>query len=349
MSIGKKLPKSLLLIGNHLSNSNLNPTVIEELGKKLEEFGWGVISSSQQKKKIFRFLDMLLTTLIKKNSYQLGLIEVYSGLAFIWAFSCGLLLKSIKKPFVLVLHGGNLPQFSQKYSFLVHKLLGWAQKVFSPSHYLKENFQNFRQDIEIIPNPIDINKYQFKVRNSVTPKLIWLRAFHQIYNPCLVPELIVLLRNKFPETRVWMIGPDKGDGSLQALVSLAENLSVFQLITIIPGITKDQVPTYLNHGDIFINTTNYDNTPVSVIEAMASGLCVVSTNVGGIPYLLENEVDALLVPPDDPHSMATAIQRIINDPGLATRLSSNARKKAEQFDWSIILPRWEKEFANILN
>lgn len=145
-----------------------------------------------------------------------------------------------------------------------------------------------------------------------------------------------------------MVGPDKGDGSLQKMILLAEQLKVVQLIKVVPGVPKDQVPFYLNIGDIFINTTNIDNTPVSVIEAMACGLCVVSTNVGGLPYLLQNEVDALLVPPDDPEAMASAIQRILNEPDLAARLSINARIKAEQFDWSIILPQWENIFGSIL-
>jgi len=146
-----------------------------------------------------------------------------------------------------------------------------------------------------------------------------------------------------------MVGPDKGDGSLQRMIVLAEKLKVDQYIKIVPGVSKDQVPLYLNQGDIFINTTNVDNTPVSVIEAMASGLCIVSTNVGGIPYLLEHEFDALLVPPDDKEAMAAAILRLLIEPELAPRLSTNARKKAEQFDWSIILPQWETMFEEVLS
>ena len=96
----------------------------------------------------------------------------------------------------------------------------------------------------------------------------------------------------------------------------------------------------LNSGDVFLNTTNVDNTPVSVIEAMACGLCVVSTNVGGLPYLLDDEQDSLLVQPDDPAAMATAVSRILRENVLATRLSQNARAKAEQFDWSTVLPQW---------
>ncbi|MGC8827013.1 MAG: glycosyltransferase family 4 protein, partial [Anaerolineae bacterium] len=141
------------------------------------------------------------------------------------------------------------------------------------------------------------------------------------------------------------VGPDKGDGSLQAVRRTAEALGVLERIAFPGGVPKAEVPAWLDKGDIFINTTNVDNTPVSVMEAMACGLCIVSTDVGGIPYLLEHERDALLVPAGGADAMAEAVQRILTEPGLAERLSRNARAKAEGFDWSVILPAWEQIFS----
>jgi glycosyltransferase involved in cell wall biosynthesis len=77
------------------------------------------------------------------------------------------------------------------------------------------------------------------------------------------------------------------------------------------------------------------------MEAAALGMCIVTTNVGELPHIWTHEHDALLVPPKDPKAMADAIRRILTEPELAERLSRNARAKAEQFDWSIILPQWE--------
>ena len=101
-------------------------------------------------------------------------------------------------------------------------------------------------------------------------------------------------------------------------------------------------------GDIFINTSNVDNTPVSVLEAMACGLIIVSTNVGGIPHLLADEVNALLIPPQNPQAMTAAIQRVLTESDLAESLPQNARKDIEKFDWSVILPEQEKNFLELL-
>jgi glycosyltransferase involved in cell wall biosynthesis len=144
-----------------------------------------------------------------------------------------------------------------------------------------------------------------------------------------------------------MFGPDWGDGSLQQMQSEARFLGVEERIGLPGRVPKAAVSKSLHQGDIFLNTTNVDNTPVSVLEAMACGLCVVSTNVGGIPYLLEHERDALLVPPDNPEAMAKAVHRILTEPGLAESLSQNARKKVEQFDWAVVLPQWERLFGDV--
>src|SRR5581483_5520203 len=105
---------------------------------------------------------------------------------------------------------------------------------------------------------------------------------------------------------------------------------------------KPEIPIRLNEFDIFLNTTNVDNTPVSVLEAMACGLCVVSTNVGGLPYLLRHEQDALLTAPGDAQAMASAVCRLLGEPKLGEQLSKAARAKVREHDWSVVLPQWQE-------
>ena len=203
---------------------------------------------------------------------------------------------------------------------------------------------SYHKEIVVIPNPLEIQNYAFCLRSVPKPRLIWLRAFHNIYNPQMAPLVIADLRTSYPEITLTMIGPDKGDGSLQETQALIEQLCLQEHIQIVPGIPKSEVPGYLGCADIFINTANVDNTPVSVLEAMACGLCVVSTNVGGIPYLLDDGQDCLLVSPNNPETMANTIRRILVESELSAHLSANAAKKVEQFDWPAVLSKWEDMF-----
>jgi glycosyltransferase involved in cell wall biosynthesis len=290
---------------------------------------------------------MVAMAVIRRREYEVTVVDLYSGRAFLWAEGvCGA-LRMIGKTFVLTLRGGNLPAFARRQPGRVRRLLRSAAAVTTPSHYLLEQMKPYGDDLRLLPNPLDLNIYKFKPRARPQCTLTWLRAFHATYNPWLAPRVVALLARDFTDIRLTMVGPDKGDGSLERTMCVAAELGVTDRVTLPGGVFKTEVPHWLNKADIFLNTTNVDNTPVSVLEAMACGLCVVSTNAGGIPYLLEHEHDALLVPPDDPEAMAAAVRRLMTEDGLAERISRNARRKVEQFDWSIILPQWETLLSDV--
>jgi glycosyltransferase involved in cell wall biosynthesis len=337
----------VLLVGNFLSSTLGIRSVCEDLAIQLAAYCWPVLTTSERRGRLPRLLDMVNTAWYRRYDYTVAQVDVFSGPAFVWAEAVCQILRWVGKPYILTLHGGNLPAFAQKWSRRVRRLLCSATAVTTPSLYLLENMAPYCPHIRLLPNPLDLSAYKFTLRKQLQPSLVWLRSFHTTYNPSLAPRALARLVESFPSISLSMIGPDRGDGSLQAMQQIATELGVTHRI-ILPGkIPKAEVADWMSRGDIFLNTTNVDNTPVSVLEAMACGLCVVSTNVGGIPYLLGHEHDALLVPPNDPAAIATAVRRLLTEPGLAERLSRNARQKAEQFDWSVILPQWEALLTSV--
>lgn len=333
--------RRVLLVGTFLSSSFANYSVGEDLAKRLAEAGWHVIVTSTKIARMARLLDMLMTTWQRRKDYAVAQVDVYSGLAFGWAEAVCWTLQRAGKPYVLTLHGGNLPMFAQRWPGRVCRLLKSAATVTAPSHFLFEQMAPYGSDVQLLPNPLHLDQYVFHLRKQSMPRLIWLRSFHEVYNPTMAPHVVAHLKPLFPDIRLVMVGPDKGDGSFQQTQNVTRQLGLETHITFPGGIPHDDVSRWLQTGDILINTTNVDNTPVSVLEAMACGLCIVSTNVGGLPYLLEHEHDALLVPPRNPEAMAVAIQRVLQEPGLSQKLSTNARHKAERFGWKEILPQWE--------
>lgn len=340
--------RAVLIVGNLLSAHMGTRSLSEELASRLAERGWSVVATSTRLNRVARLADMVSTVWRRRRSYAVGQVCVYSGLAFFWAEVVCAVLKALGKPYILSLEGGNLPAFARRHPGRVRRLLRSAAVVTTTSDYLREHLQACRDDIQHLPAPLNVSAYPFRRREDLQPRLVWLRAFHQIYNPTMAAAVVALLRDDFPDIHLTMIGPDKGDGSREAFLAAAETCGIADHISLLGSIPKADVPIWLSQGDVFLNTTTADNMPVSVLEAMACGLCVISTEVGGIPYMLDHDYNALLVPSGDAEAMAAAVRRVLTDPALARRLSSNARTTTEAYDWSVILPQWEAHLLSVI-
>ncbi len=336
----------LLMVGNFLNGSVKTRTASEELAMHLTARGFKVVTTSQRVNRAARMADMLWTIWSRRRQYTVAQVAVFSGPAFVWAEAACALLRRLGKPYILCLHGGNLPLFARSSGERVRKLFETASLVTAPSRYLKEQLSAYRKDIVVVPNSIELDCYPYRLRGSARPKLVWLRAFHKIYNPSMAILVAEKLVRRFPDLELVMVGREK-DGSLAVAQSLVERKGLERNVRIVPGIDKSAVPGQLASADIFLNTASIDNTPVSVIEAMACGLCVVSTNPGGIPYLLEDGEDSLIVPVDDAGAMAAAVERILDNPVLAERLSGSGRRKAEDFDAQTVVSRWSDLLAMV--
>jgi glycosyltransferase involved in cell wall biosynthesis len=339
--------RNVLLVGNFLAAPLGIPNVGEDLAVHLASSGYAVRTTSSRKRPALRLIHMVRDVLGERRRYDVAQVDVFSGTAFVFAEVVSTLLRLLRKPYVLTLHGGDLPNFGLRWPRRVERLLRNATAVTAPSRYLRDQMRSYRDDIRLLPNAVEVSAYPFHIREQPQPRMLWLRAFHRIYNPKLAPEVLARMAANFPDARLRMIGRDKNDGSLEETKRAAAALGVQDRLVFHGAVAKKDVPRWLATADVFLNTTDFDNTPVSVLEAMAAGLCIVSTNVGGIPHLLEDGCDALLVPPRDAEAMAEAVRRILTEPGLAAALSRNARAKAENLDWSVILPQWEDLFRTL--
>jgi glycosyltransferase involved in cell wall biosynthesis len=333
---------SVIIVGNFLHATTGTFGVCEELATQLAGAGWRVVTTSHCPQRLARLADMLTTIWTERHHYAVAQVDVYSGPSFIWAETACWLLRRLGRPYVLTLHGGALPQFSVTRSRRVTRLLASAAAVTTPSEYLRAGMSQYRPDLIVQPNPIDTTTYAYRRRRDVRPRLLWVRAFHAIYNPAMAVRAVAELRREYPEIQLVIVGPDRGDGTYEHTVGLARELGVQDHIEFRGAVAKAELPAVFAASDVFLNTTNVDNTPVTVVEALASGLCVVSTSVGGIPYLLRHEHDALLVPAGDHVAMSTAIRRVLATPELAEQLSSQGRQNALDRDWSLLLPRWQR-------
>ncbi|MCH8535497.1 MAG: glycosyltransferase family 4 protein [Flavobacteriaceae bacterium] len=329
--------KNLVYLGNKLSKQGRSVTSIETLGKLLEREDYELMYSSSKKNQLLRLFDILYSVCKWRKTADYVIIDTYSTSAFWYAYLSSKLAINYEIKYIPILRGGDLPQRLQKSPKLCKKLFSNAYLNIAPSHYLLEAFQQQGYtNLKYIPNTLEISKYKLRLRKSAQPKLLYVRSFAHIYNPILALKVLKDLLKTYPKATLSMVGPFK-DNSIEDCKAYAKE---HQLpVTFTGGMSKEAWLAYAQDFDIFINTTNVDNTPVSVMEAMALGLPVVTTNVGGIPYLLQ-ENEAMLVPPDNVDAMLKAIIQLLKSPALVQQLSEGGRKKVETFDWEVVKHKW---------
>ncbi len=327
----------ILYLGNKLSKHGINKTTVETLGENLSQSGFTIVSYSSKKNSILRILDMLFGILKHKNASYV-LIDTYSTSAFWFAFFTSQLARILNIKYIPILHGGNLPNRLISNPKLCKMLFNNAFTNVSPSEYLKFHFEEFGiSNVICIPNAINVSEYEFKERQVFAPNLIWVRAFSAIYNPKMAIDVLSLLQEKYPSATLTMVGPDK-DGSLETIKNYADKLNL--KVNFTGKLSKQEWTDVAKNHDIFINTTHFDNTPVSVLEAMALGLPVVSTNVGGLSFLISHQKNGYLVNDTNASEMAEQIEEIIKSPSQTIEIITNAKNMISAMDWKVVENQW---------
>ncbi|PNQ72084.1 glycosyl transferase family 1 [Hanstruepera neustonica] len=330
---------NVLYIGNKLSLKRSNISAISILGPLLETSGYKLQYASTKANKFLRLVDMIWACFMMRKKVDFVIIDTYSTQNFYFAFILSQLCRLLKLKYIPILHGGNLENRLRNTPKLSGLLFNHSRVNVAPSLFIKSVFESYGySQIVYIPNTLEIQKYPFEERPIKTIKMLWVRSFSSIYNPLLAVKILKQLQEKGFDSELCMVGPDSGDGSFQDVKQLAFELGVSVLF---PGkLSKTEWIALAKDYNIFINTTNFDNMPVSVLEVMALGLPVVSTNAGGMPYLIGNGIDGFLVPKDDKMAFVNAIIKLYSEPHLVSDLVINARKKVEQLDWEIVKYQW---------
>lgn len=218
-----------------------------------------------------------------------------------------------------------------------------ADKVVAPSGYLVEVFGRFGVRAEVVPNTLDFSRFVFRERQPLHPVLISNRNFEPLYNVECVLRAFALVQLEIPEARLILVG----DGSQRDwLHALAIELKL-KNVEFIGQIAPEEMPAQYERADIFINASNIDNMPTSHIEAFACGLPVVTSDAGGIPYIVEHERTGLMAPKGDHIALSDAVLRVLEDFGLAARLVRAARGECEKYQWSSARQGWLRIYQEL--
>ena len=239
-------------------------------------------------------------------------------------------------PVILNYRGGEIEEFFEKSFHWVRPSLNRVAAVIVPSGYTAEAFRRRGFEIHIVKNIIDTGRFTFAARpfrqpSANGPHILVTRNLEPIYDICTALHVLQQVSRVYPETRLTICGsgPEKA-----ALLQLARELGVSKAITFAGNIDNDSIAEIYRTADIMLNTSLADNMPVSVLEALACGVPIVSSNVGGVPYLVTHEKTALLAEPRDHKAMAEAVLLLVKNPELGKAMAMAGLDEIHGYTWS---------------
>jgi glycosyltransferase involved in cell wall biosynthesis len=241
----------------------------------------------------------------------------------------------LNKPVLLNYRSGEAPDHLKR-SPLARWTLRRVTRNIVPSEFLRDVFASFGIQAEVIPNIVDLERFRFRERVPLHPRLLSTRNFEHLYNVACTLRAFARVQARFPGATLTLVG----DGSERpALEALACQLDL-RGVRFEGRVPPDRIHRYYDEADIYVQTPDIDNMPSSVLEAYASGLPVVSTNAGGVPCILRDEQEGLLAPCGDDAAVASAILRLLESPDLAARTVSGGRAYAERCTWQQTRKQW---------
>jgi glycosyltransferase involved in cell wall biosynthesis len=184
-----------------------------------------------------------------------------------------------------------------------------------------------------------LRSYPFIEKSNIKPQLLWMRGLAPIYNPAMAVRVAQELKMTYPDVKLYIGGTDMG--LKNEIGHLINSLSLQENVELVGFMNHSKKTEYANKADIFISTSKIDNAPVCFTEMWAMGLPIVSTNVGGIPFLLENCKTGMLVNDDEALEMAAAVKRLIDSPTLAQEIITNGRKQAKRYSEEDVSIKWD--------
>lgn len=326
-----------ILIVGPIFNSLTGPTGQGgQLYSRLEAAGFSVLRVSHHRNKVFRMLHTLFAVL-QFWRYDIILLQSFGLLAFILEDLVSLIATLVNKPIVFTLRGGAFIEFYHRHQEWVQHVLDRAATINAPSLYLQENLIKSGFNVQYIPNFIELDSFPFSRKVARKHSLLWVRAFHEIYHPELAIETLYLLKKKYPDVNLTMVGPDMG--LLPACKELIEKYNLAANIKITGPIPNSELHQYYQTHQVFLTTTRYESFGVAIIEAGSCGIPCVSVSVGEIPYIWKDRENIILAE-RTPEDFALKISELFENTELRDKVSVNARKNAEQFTWENVQPLW---------
>jgi Glycosyltransferase len=218
-----------------------------------------------------------------------------------------------------------------------------VDRLVVPSGYLVDVFARFDLHAESIFNFVDMSRFRFRRRAPLKPVFLSNRNHEPLYNVGCILRAFAIIQQRFTAARLIVAGDGSQRPSLEAL---AQSLGL-RNVEFIGRVAPERMPELYDAADIYLNSPNTDNMPGSIIESFASGLPVVTTDAGGIPYIVTDGETGLMVSRDDHEAMAARALSLLEDEAMAQRLITQARAECRKYEWQAVRNEWLKFYNSL--
>jgi L-malate glycosyltransferase len=290
-----------------------------------------------------------LRTLVTSVAYVATLLRRLPRTDVVHAFSAGywsfllapapalLVGRFYRRKVVLNYRTGEAEDHLTRHRRVALPLMRLAHRIVVPSGFLVEVFGRFGLRAQPIPNFVDPEVIPCRPRATPRPRFLSNRNFERHYNVACVLRAFGRIQAAVPGASLVLVGDG---GERPALERLAGELGL-RNVRFTGAVPPERMAEQYDAADIYLNAPDVDNMPTSVLEAFMAGLPVVTTDAGGIPFIVRDGENGLMVPRDDDAALAAAALRLLHEPGLAERLCAAARAEAlRQYTWEAVGAHW---------
>lgn len=249
--------------------------------------------------------------------------------------------RGLGKRVVLHYHSGEAEDHLANWGALVHYWLRLVDEIVVPSVYLRNVFARHGYRALVIPNVVDASHFTYRERSPLRPHLLSVRNLESFYRVDSTLEAFALLKARYPKATLTIAGYGGEESRLRRLAASLGS----EGIRFVGRVSPEDMPGLYGEADVFLNSSEVDNQPVSILEAFASGLPVVSTSTGDIANMARDGETGLIVPQGDPAAMAKAVATLLDNPERALVIARRARQEVEKYSWSQVRDEWAKVYS----
>jgi glycosyltransferase involved in cell wall biosynthesis len=245
------------------------------------------------------------------------------------------------KPVVLHYHSGEAEDHLARWGVLVHPWLRRADRLAVPSQYLRRVFAQHGHVARVIPNVVDVDRFRFRAREPLQPRLLSIRNLEAHYGVDTILRAFALVRARRPDATLTVAGDGRQAAPLRRLAGAIGDAG----IRFVGRVEPERMPDLLDQADVLLNASLVDNQPVTLLEAFAAGLPVVTTAIGDIGSLVRDGETGHIVAPRDRTAIAQAVLQLLADGGAAARIARRARAEVEAYTWARVGRAWTDLYA----